>query len=90
MLVALLQEVSALPIPTKGTFPLPWGHRNLPAANHPVETDLVLAGKCLLGSPWCYKSRDHTPAILQHLCVCQKPFLLRAALSLEVAEPIWG
>lgn len=69
MLVAWLQEVLILPIPPKETSPLPWEHRNPSAASDPMETNLVLAGKHLLGSPWCYKSRDHTPAILQYLCV---------------------
>lgn len=78
-----------LPKPQNGHLPCP-GSTGTPSSQRPHGDNLALSGKRLLGSPWCYKSRDHTPAILQHLCVCQKPPLLRVVSLLEVADQIWG
>lgn len=49
MLVALLQELFS----HQRDISTALGHRNLLAAIHPTENNLVLSGKCLLGIPWC-------------------------------------
>lgn len=49
VLVALLQELFS----HQRDISTALGHRNLLAAIHPTENNLVLSGKCLLGIPWC-------------------------------------